>query len=354
MSTCGTQCACDRPVVSDLSGTLVVRSTTRHAVHAVATAAREAGAEVASDHDAVRIQSPSLEDVVDSIARSLSPTERAEARAAVFPDTARDTEALVAIAMDAVSVGTLAARVAHRDLLRLADTPERFYAVYQPIVHLDGGVYGYDSLLRASAADGTEVPAHRLFGAAAAGDWTNVLDRIGRETAIRDAAGWLGSDRLFINFIPTSVYRPEVCLQTTFAAAEKHGVDVSQLVFEVVETHRTDDIEHLRVVIDHYRDRGASIALDDVGSGYSGLALVADLAPSVVKIDQHLIRTIDRAASEAIVRAIVEVAHGIGALVVAEGIETAEEAARAAALGADLAQGWHFGRPARPPFDARP
>ena len=58
-----------------------------------------------------------------------------------------------------------------------------------------------------------------MFAAAAEAGWLHVLDRIGRTSAIRGAAGWLGDKLLFVNFIPTTIYRPEVCLRTTEQAA---------------------------------------------------------------------------------------------------------------------------------------
>ena len=105
-----------------------------------------------------------------------------------------------------------------------------------------------------------------MFGAAEAAGRIHILDRIGREAALRGAAGWLGDRNLFINFIPTSIYRPEVCLRTTMRAAEAAGVPRNQIVFEVVESHAVEDASHLLSILDFYRASGCRVALDDVGA----------------------------------------------------------------------------------------
>jgi len=291
------------------------------------------------------LEGEGLATIVLALDAALSATESAEARAVFLPTGAPPSDLLEQV-MGALSMAELAARERHRDLVDLADAPDRFYARFQPIVDLGtGATVAHEALLRAHGPTGRELPAGRLFGAAAAGGWTNVLDRIGRETAIRDAAPWLGDGRLFINFVPTSIYRPEVCLATTLAAARRHDVSLSQLTFEVVETHRTDDVQQLVSVVEYYRDRGARVALDDVGSGYSSLSLVAEIRPDVVKIDMDLVQRLPDPTSTAIVSAIVELSHSIGATVIAEGIETEEQADVSRALGADLGQGFLFGRP---------
>ncbi len=163
-----------------------------------------------------------------------------------------------------------------------------------------------------------------MFGGAEEAGLINLLDRIGRETAIRDAAPWLGEQDLFINFVPTA-----------------------QLVFEVVETHQVADVAHLLDIVAHYRSQGSRIALDDVGAGFGSLNLVAQVAPDVVKIDLQLVQMLPSEVSLAVVRALMEITHGFGGRILAEGVETAEQAAIATDLGVDLGQGWFFGFPER-------
>ena len=207
---------------------------------------------------------------------------------------------------------------------------------------------GYEALLRATDAAGDIVMPDRLFPAAEAAGWTHLLDRIGRTTALRGAGPWLGDALLFINFVPTSIYRPEVCLRTTELAAAEAGVRLDQLVFEVTEGHRIHDLDHLERVFDYYRERSCRVAIDDLGAGYSSLNLLVRLRPDIVKLDKDLVQSLPGPVGTAVVSAIVDITHSYGGLVLAECIETAQQEAAARELGVDLGQGWAFGRPERP------
>jgi EAL domain-containing protein (putative c-di-GMP-specific phosphodiesterase class I) len=345
-NSCGGVCACRSVPDWGSAATAVVHSRTGHTIRSVATLAREAGAEVSSRGRTCTIVAPSLDDVLLTVATELSGTELAEARIAFGPfDPGED---LLAAGMDAVPFAAAVARIRHRGLAVLLTQPERFHALFQPIVALDTeAIVAFEALLRAEAPDGSPLGAADLFPPAAATGVTHTLDRIGRETAIRDASSDLHDRELFINFVPTSIYRPELCLATTVAAAGRHGIALDQLVFEVTETERVQDTAHLLDIVRYYRERGAKVALDDVGSGYASIELVQELRPDVVKIDRSIVSRLPTAGSVAVVSALVAVGEEIGARVLAEGVETAREAAVARDLGVDLAQGWHFARPAR-------
>ena len=349
MAACGTgPCAC-RGVeqVGTGQSTLAVRSTTSHTLRLITDLIGDRH-EVERHGRLLQVRGGNLAPLVLEIDAALTSPEGEEARA-VLLDDGPSGDQLLSRAMTATSVKRLAARIRFRHVAQLTEQPERFRSRFQPIVDLvDGQLVGHEALLRATDDRGRELPASELFGAAAAGGWTNALDRIGREVAIRDAAPWLDHGLLFINFVPTSVYRPELCLASTTAAADRHGIDLRQVVFEVVETDRTDDPMHLTTVIEHYRSRGARIALDDVGSGYSSLNLVARLRPDIVKLDMELVQALPDPAAVAIVRAIIDLSRGIDATVIAEGLETEEQRRVAQDLGADWGQGWLFGRPQLP------
>jgi PAS domain S-box-containing protein len=249
--------------------------------------------------------------------------------------------------MTAPSLATASARADHVELLPLFDDElRRFSAAYQPIVDLaDGRVIGHEALLRATLPTGEAVSPGDLFRAAGEAGWTHVLDRIGRTTALRQAGPWLGDDLLFINFVPTSIYRPQVCLRTTEQAALEAGLRLDQLVFEVTEGEQVRDIEHLRNVFAYYRERGCRVALDDLGAGYSSLNMLVQLRPDVVKLDKDIVQALPDPASAAVVKAIVDITHAYGGTVLAECVETEEQADAARSLDVDLAQGWLFGRP---------
>jgi EAL domain-containing protein (putative c-di-GMP-specific phosphodiesterase class I) len=223
-----------------------------------------------------------------------------------------------------------------------------FWSVYQPIVSLaDRSVVAHEALLRGEV-DGREVGGGDLFFVAEQAGWLHRLDRIGRESAVTGAVPWLGDDDLFINFNPTSIYRPQVCLASTERVVHETEIRPTQLVFEVVESHAIADRGHLVSILDHYRSLGWRVALDDVGAGWSSLSLLAAVRPDVVKLDKRLVQELPDDGARTVLKAVTDLAHQLGAVVVAEGVETERLADEVTALGADLGQGWLLGRPQRP------
>ena len=301
--------------------------------------------------------------LLNTIRHQLTTVEADEVRAVVLADDG-DEDAPLAAAFAASSLAQISARAEHADLLPLfADELHAFRSVYQPIVSLHPGdadvVVGYEALLRATGPQGPVFP-DELFAAAHQAGWLHALDRIGRTSAIRGAAGWLDDKLLFVNFVPTTIYRPEVCLQTTTQAAADAGIRLDRLVFEVTEGEHVADVDHLSNVFDYYRRRGAMVAIDDLGSGYSSLNRLVRLRPDVVKLDKEIVQALPGRLSTAVVAAVVTIAHSYGGRVVAECIETQEQADAARELAVDLGQGWYFGRPeehatseSRPVADAR-
>ena len=115
-----------------------------------------------------------------------------------------------------------------------------------------------------------------------------------------------------------------------------------------MESHAIADRGHLVSILDHYRSLGWRVALDDVGAGWSSLSLLAAVRPDVVKLDKALVQELPDDGARTVLKAVTDLAHQLGAVVVAEGVETERLADEVTALGADLGQGWLFGRPVRP------
>ncbi|QEY14129.1 EAL domain-containing protein [Cellvibrio sp. KY-YJ-3] len=173
------------------------------------------------------------------------------------------------------------------------------------------------------------------------------FDQACRTKAIKLAAELGMKSLLSINFMPNAVYRPELCIRTTLAAAEKYNFPIEQIIFEITESEKVDDLAHVRNIVDYYRQRGFKTAIDDFGAGYAGLNLLAEIQTDIMKLDMALLRNIDtRKSSQIIVRGIVQVCAELGMTVVAEGIETHEEYAVLRDMGIDLFQGYYFARPA--------
>jgi EAL domain-containing protein (putative c-di-GMP-specific phosphodiesterase class I) len=223
---------------------------------------------------------------------------------------------------------------------------------FQPIVDIKTNtIYGYESLARGVSDEGDLIYPDRLFTWAREGDMLFYLDRACRESSLKTAAVKNIKNKVFINFIPTAIYDPEHCLQSTVKWAKQLEFDPKNIIFEVIESDHVEDLDHLKRILDFYKSQGFMVALDDVGSGYSSLNMIAKLLPDIVKIDRAIIDQIDtNEINQSIFRAITQIAHENGIIVLAEGIERAEEIAFCSAYGADLAQGYYFGRPNAEPI----
>ena len=225
-------------------------------------------------------------------------------------------------------------------------------AHFQPIVDLASStIYGYESLARGVSDEGKLIYPDTLFRWGREGDMLFYLDRACRETSLKTAAVKNIASKVFINFIPTAIYDPEHCLQSTVKWAKQLDFDPKNIIFEVIESDHVADLDHLKKILNYYKSQGFMVALDDVGSGYSSLNMIAKLLPDIVKIDREIIDHIDtNIVNQSIFRAIVQIAKDSNILVLAEGIERAEEAAFCTREGADLAQGYYFGKPSAEPI----
>jgi EAL domain-containing protein (putative c-di-GMP-specific phosphodiesterase class I) len=136
----------------------------------------------------------------------------------------------------------------------------------------------------------------------------------------------------------------------TPACADLLGeLPLDRVLLELSEHDQVDDYDALTTVLAPFRAAGLRLAIDDVGAGFSSLRHIVVTSPDVIKIDRSLVSGLDSDPVRTIlIRSLVDFAGGLQAGVVAEGIETAEEAAVLRSLGVDYGQGWHFGRPAVP------
>ncbi len=222
-------------------------------------------------------------------------------------------------------------------------TIPHFTMALQPIVDLESRtVVAHEALVRGL---GGETARHVL----AQINKTNLyaFDQACRTTAIGLASRLGLHTRLNINFLPNAVYEPLACIRATLAAATSAGFPLGRLTFEVVESEELADTGHLRTIIESYRRIGFRIALDDFGSGYSGLARLADLRPDTIKIERAIVAGCDQDATRrAILANILNLGRDIGIDVVLEGVERVEEVEALRAIGGRFMQGFYFGRPA--------
>lgn len=223
----------------------------------------------------------------------------------------------------------------------------RIKTLFQPIVRAsDLSTYGYEALSRGLHDDGRLIAPKGMFQQAKALDLLFNLDRQCREKAIETAALRGIEEKLFINFVPTAIYNPDECLKSTDEAVNKFGMNHHKIVFEVVETERVDDYGHLKKILHYYKEKGFQTALDDVGSGFSTLEVFKQLHTEFIKIDKDIIRHIqDNTHHQSFFHRLMTLKSQHGVTILAEGVETQEEADYLIRNGVDLLQGYLFGKP---------
>lgn len=230
---------------------------------------------------------------------------------------------------------------------------EKFASHMQPIVDTNEQIIGFEFLLR-SAPGYQSFQPYQLFEVARQTGLHSFLDRVARITAIETSAQWVPNGlKRFINFLPSSIYNPKHCLSHTFQAIDRLNLIPEDFVFEVVETENIEHLPQLLHIFDLYREKGMSVALDDVGSGYSTIELMSELKPDYVKIDRSLVDHCDQdPVKQREINRITEAALQFKGQVLAEGIERYEDFQFCKDVGINLAQGYLFGKPAeRPPLD---
>ena len=268
-----------------------------------------------------------------------------------------DAGSALAAFIQAEPLTALVQRAQH-DWVRDALEDGWLFSLFHPIVDAEtGAVFAHEALIRARDPRTQEViGAGPIIDASVKLNLEHVLDQRARQVAIRNAAVLHMPDtRLFINFMPNTIYDPEVCLRTTMETAEECGTELSSLVFEVVESEHIPDMRRLKHILDYYKSRGVGTAVDDMGAGFSTLEYLTALRPDYVKLDRALIVRAehDRSARQNL-DLVVAQARRLEIQVIAEGIETESQMHMCREAGADFMQGFLFARPANPPEAARP
>lgn len=127
------------------------------------------------------------------------------------------------------------------------------------------------------------------------------------------------------------------------------SLPLNRVVLELSEHDQVEDYPTLTAALDPLRAAGMRLAIDDVGAGFSSLRHIVLTSPDVLKLDRSIVDGLTGdPVLTTLVRSMVDFGHGCDALIVAEGVETAEDAATLVELGVDCGQGWHFGRPGPP------
>ncbi len=222
--------------------------------------------------------------------------------------------------------------------------------LFQPIVSLKKNkIYGYEALIRGPSDSILHSPIN-LFDAASRHGRLAELDLLCREVAIRQFGQFNLDEKLFINTIPEVLLQQDYQHGLTLDFIKRAGLPAKQVVIELTEQYPINDYKLMRDATDHYREMGFSIAIDDLGAGYSGLRTWSEIQPDFVKLDRHFIQDIhlDRHKRQ-FVQSMIDIAKGVNCKVIGEGIEVREEYLTSTDMKIDFAQGYYFGRPAIQP-----
>ncbi|MEA2139752.1 MAG: hypothetical protein QOG56_2902 [Solirubrobacteraceae bacterium] len=221
---------------------------------------------------------------------------------------------------------------------------------YQPIVaSADGRLAGVEALLRwTHPSRGSVAPAVLIPLAEQAG----LIGHIGEwvlEQALADRPQW---DDPQTPDLPLSVnvsaqhFMERGFADTVAAALGASSTDPGLLTLEVTESIFLRDSERAQIVLSALKEIGVSIALDDFGTGYSSLSYLLEYPVDTVKSDRSFITKLGHdSASHAVMSAVIDLSHGLGMTVVAEGVETTAQHEQLSQLGCNYCQGFHFARP---------
>lgn len=216
---------------------------------------------------------------------------------------------------------------------------------------LSRGVIGVEALTRANVAGATIedqfIPPNKLFSMAAREGMTLKLERLCRASAVRTFAALERPQDLilFLNFDAGALEKDPAGLDDLLKHMQNAKLSPRNVAVEILES-AIHDLPQLCGLLNVFRTYGFLLVLDDVGAGHSNLDRVPMIKPDVLKLDRSLIVGLeDDYYKQETFKSLVQLARRIGALVVAEGVETQEQAITSLELGADLLQGFFLGRP---------
>jgi diguanylate cyclase (GGDEF)-like protein len=233
--------------------------------------------------------------------------------------------------------------------IRDALTQNRLRLATQPIRSLaSGGIERYELLLRMTGEDGELLPASSFIGVAERSGMVQELDRwvVGRALELiaeRQRAGDPVS--LHVNISGASMTDLSV-LEFIERRLDEGEADPARCTFEITQTARVEDYDTAAGFADRLTEFGCEVAIDDYGAGFGPFAYLKKVPFDVIKIDGTFIRDMPRNdADQLTVKAIVQIARGLGKRTIAEFVEDEDTTGMLRDYGVDMAQGYHLGRP---------
>jgi diguanylate cyclase (GGDEF)-like protein/PAS domain S-box-containing protein len=239
------------------------------------------------------------------------------------------------------------------DLRRALNTAGELHMVYQPKISMGrGSVVGFEALVRWSPSPDKFIPPDLFIHIAEESHQIEVLGTWIIEDVLSQMASWRGSALEFlpvaINISPIQLKHPGF-VQHLASACDAKLIPRSQIELEITEGVFIGDLDGARSILEEVKAAGFKLTLDDFGTGYSSFSYLASLPLDALKIDRAFVWKIgNNSKSAAVLKAIIALAKELGLGLVAEGVETLEQANWLLDAGADIAQGYYYARPERP------
>lgn len=223
---------------------------------------------------------------------------------------------------------------------------EKIKTVFQPIISLrNGELLGYEALSRGPQKSFFENP-EKLFDYARAIGRLWELEFLCRLKALENVSRSVMTELIFINVDPHIINDENFRKGFTKEFLSGYNINPENIVFEITEKSAAINIESFNKLINNYKDQGYKIAIDDAGSGYSGLKLITDIHPHFIKLDMNLIRNIDMDGLKyALIKTFYEFCLVTDIKLIAEGIETENELNALIDIGIDYGQGYFIQKP---------
>lgn len=220
------------------------------------------------------------------------------------------------------------------------------WPAFQPIVDLKSGtIVGFEVLARWTDGAGSAISPGVFIPAAERHGLINALTERIVTDACRQAVTWPGNFILAINISPTQFRDPNLSLNLT-RLVQTTGFPLNRIHIEITENAVLENDDVVRSNILAIKSAGMALALDDFGTGFASLTRLHYFPFNKLKIDMSFVRNIRHdAGSRKIVASVIGLGHSLGMTVVAEGVETEEQASILRRLGCDLGQGYLFGKP---------
>ncbi|MCP5155386.1 MAG: EAL domain-containing protein [Ectothiorhodospiraceae bacterium] len=242
------------------------------------------------------------------------------------------------------------ARVSLESSIRRALESDEFRVFYQPVVDLPSGrLLGFEALVRWQHPELGLVSPGEFVPVAEESGLINPLGLLVLERACRDCRAWQARSqrpvRVAVNLSGRQFAERDL-VEVVARTLSRTGLAPTLLELEITENVVMQNTDDSVAMLRELKALGIHLAVDDFGTGYSSLAYLKRLPIDSLKIDRSFVHQIpDDADDSAIVQAVVAMAHSLRLRVVAEGVETVEQAAFLRGIGCDVAQGFLFGRP---------